>query len=228
MHVQVRQLTKRHGRGRASTTALSDVGFEVSGATSVAVTGPSGSGKSTLLHLIGGLDRPTSGTIDCDGREVGSLRGRALVAHRRSVGFVVQRYNLLPGLTAVENVVLPLLPMRPGPEVWTRAQGLLARVGLADRERALPGELSGGEQQRVAIARALIAQPALVLADEPTGNLDSANAEAVVDIMLGVVADGAMLLVATHDPRVAARCEQRLELVDGALASAASLGPATG
>lgn len=196
------------------------MGFDISGSTSVAVTGPSGSGKSTLLHLIGGLDRPTSGTIEVEGRDVGALRGRALIAHRRSVGFVVQRYNLLPGLTALENVMLPLLPLRPGPDVWSRAQELLARVGLADRERALPGELSGGEQQRVAIARALVGQPSLLLADEPTGNLDSANAEAVVDLLLGVVADGAMLLVATHDPEVAARCEQRLQIVDGALVDA--------
>ena len=217
MEVRVDALTKIHGRGPGSTTALDDVSFTVSGATTVAVTGPSGSGKSTLLHLIGGLDRPTSGVIHVADREVGSLRGRALVEHRRSVGFVVQRYNLLPGLTAVENVALPLLPLRPGAETWDRARSLLERVGLGGRERSLPGELSGGEQQRVAIARALVGEPALLLADEPTGNLDSANASGVVDLLLDVVADGAMLLVATHDPNVAERCARRLTFADGAL-----------
>jgi putative ABC transport system ATP-binding protein len=217
MEVRVEALTKVHGRDRASVTALDGVTFEVTGPTTVAVVGPSGSGKSTLLHLLGGLDRPTSGTIEVDGRDVGSLRGRALVEHRRSVGFVVQRYNLLPGLTALENVALPLLPLRPGPDTWDRARGLLDRVGLGDRERSLPGELSGGEQQRVAIARALVGEPALVLADEPTGNLDSANAGGVVDLLLDVVADGAMLLVATHDPRVAERCAARLTFADGRL-----------
>ena len=217
MGVRVHRLTKVHGRDRASVTALDAVSFEVSGPTTVAVVGASGSGKSTLLHLLGGLDRPTSGTIDVDGRDVGSLRGKALVEHRRSVGFVVQRYNLLPGLTAVENVALPLLPLRPGAETWERARELLDRVGLGDRDTALPGELSGGEQQRVAIARALVARPSLLLADEPTGNLDSANADGVVDLLLDVAEDGATLLVATHDPRVADRCARRLVLTDGVL-----------
>jgi putative ABC transport system ATP-binding protein len=219
MEVRVEGLSKVYGRDRASVTALHDVTFEVSGPTTLAVTGPSGSGKSTLLHLLGGFDRPSSGSIDVDGREVGSLRGKALVEHRRSVGFVVQRYNLLPGLTAIENVALPLLPLRPDREIWERARDLLDRVGLGDREESLPGELSGGEQQRVAIARALVGKPALVLADEPTGNLDSANASGVVDLLLDVVADGAMLLVATHDPHVAARCAERLTFADGALVS---------
>ena len=220
MEVRVEGLTKVHGRDRASVTALDGVTFEVAGSTTVAVTGPSGSGKSTLLHLLGGLDRPTSGTIEVDGRDIGSLRGKALVAHRRSVGFVVQRYNLLPGLTAIENVALPLLPLRSGPETWERARGLLDRVGLGDRETSLPGELSGGEQQRVAIARALIGEPTLVLADEPTGNLDSGTAGGVVDLLLDVVADGATLLVATHDPVVADRCARRIRLADGALVEA--------
>ena len=220
MELRVVGLTKVHGRGRASVTALDGVSFEVaSGVGSVAVTGPSGSGKSTLLHLIGGLDRPTSGVVEVDGRDVGTLRGRQLVAHRRSVGFVVQRYNLLPGLTAVENVAVPLLPLRPGAEVWSRARALLDRVGLGGRERSLPGELSGGEQQRVAIARALVAEPDLVLADEPTGNLDSVNAEGVVDLLLDIAGHGATVLVATHDPGVAARCRQHLSFADGRLAS---------
>jgi putative ABC transport system ATP-binding protein len=217
MRLRVEGLTKVHGRGRASVTALDDVSFDVAGPTTMAVTGPSGSGKSTLLHLLGGLDRATSGVIAVDGREVTALRGRALVEHRRSVGFVVQRYNLLPGLTALENVALPLLPWRPGQETWDRARGLLERVGLGDREKSLPGELSGGEQQRVAIARALVGEPALVLADEPTGNLDTGTAVGVVDLLLGVVDDGATLLVATHDQAVAERCVRRLRLADGAL-----------
>ena len=217
MEVRVDALTKVHGKDRASVTALDGVSFRVDGPTTVAVVGASGSGKSTLLHLLGGLDRPTSGTIHVDDREVTSLRGKALVEHRRSVGFVVQRYNLLPGLTAVENVALPLLPLRPGPETWERARGLLDRVGLGDRERSLPGELSGGEQQRVAIARALVGEPTLILADEPTGNLDSATAGGVVELLLDVVADGATLLVATHDLDVAARCDRSLRLADGVL-----------
>ena len=215
MVLEVVRLTKSYGSGSARTVALRDVDLVVREPGTVAVTGPSGSGKSTLLHLLGGLDTATSGSVRVDGREVGSLRGAALVEHRRRVGFVFQRYNLLPELTALENVAVPLLPYRSEGDPWSRAAALLERVGLGDRGGAVPGELSGGEQQRVAIARALVAAPTLVLADEPTGNLDSATARGIVDLLTGIRDDGATVVVATHDPLVAARCDRVVTLRDG-------------
>jgi putative ABC transport system ATP-binding protein len=142
----------------------------------VALTGPSGSGKSTLLHIIGAIERPDSGQVLVDGTEVTALRGAALAAYRRRVGSVFQRYHLLLALTALDNVISPLLPYRTGWNRRERGRELLDAVGLAGREQSLPSRLSGGEQQRVAIARALINRPSLLLADEPTGNLDSQNA----------------------------------------------------
>ena len=153
--------------------ALEEVTLEVAAGSTVALAGPSGSGKSTPLHLDGALDRPDSGTVLVHGRDLSGLSRRALAEHRRTVGFVFQRFNLLPALTALDNVLAPVLPYPVAFDKERRATELLAAVGLAGREDALPSRLSGGEQQRVAIARALVNSPRLILADEPTGNLDS-------------------------------------------------------
>jgi putative ABC transport system ATP-binding protein len=171
-----------------------------------------------LLHLIGAIERPDSGTIVNDGTEVTALRGAALAAYRRSVGFVFQRYNLLPALTALDNVIAPVLPYRTGWDKAARGRQLLEAVGLGGRERSLPSRMSGGEQQRVAIARALINSPHLLLADEPTGNLDSRSATGVLDLLARVRAENQMtVIIATHDPQIAARCDRLIRLRDGAV-----------
>jgi putative ABC transport system ATP-binding protein len=197
-------------------TALDSVDLEIEAGTAVAVSGPSGSGKSTLLHVIAALERPDAGTVTVGGRELGSLARRELAAHRRRIGFVFQRFNLLPALTVVDNVMAPVLPYRVGFDREARARELLAAVGLAGRESSLPSRLSGGEQQRVAIARALINRPPIVLADEPTGNLDSRTGSGIVDLLLGLREQSGMTIVlATHDSQVAARCHRVVRLLDG-------------
>ena len=171
-----------------------------------------------MLHLIGAFERPDSGVITVNGTEVTALRGNALADYRRTVGFVFQRYNLLPALTALDNVLAPVLPYRTGWDKRDRARQLLAAVGLAGRERSLPSRMSGGEQQRIAIARALINTPALLLADEPTGNLDSATAAGILDLLARLRAEHHMtILLASHDPQVAARAERVIRLRDGAI-----------
>jgi putative ABC transport system ATP-binding protein len=210
--VRLEHVTRRF----AERTALEEVSLEIAAGAAVALAGPSGAGKSTLLHLIGALDRPDAGTVTVGGDELGALDRRALAAHRRRIGFVFQRFNLLPALTALDNVMAPTLPYRTGFDKAARARELLAAVGLAGREAALPSRLSGGEQQRVAIARALVNDPALVLADEPTGNLDSRTGRGIVDLLLELRAErGATVVLATHDPQVAARCDRVVRLVDG-------------
>jgi putative ABC transport system ATP-binding protein len=200
----------------AALTAADGVGLEVEPGALVALTGPSGSGKSTLLHLIGGVDRADDGRIVVDDREVTALRGDALAAHRRHVGFVFQRFNLLGALTARDNVLAPVVPFRVDFDRAARADALLAGVGLGGRERSLPSRMSGGQQQRVAIARALVWEPGLLLADEPTGNLDSRTGAAILDLLLDLRAQqGMTILLATHDPVVAARCDRLVRLQDG-------------
>jgi putative ABC transport system ATP-binding protein len=172
--IELRDVRKRFGLGQGQQVIAADgISLTIGTGEFVSLTGASGSGKSTLLHLIGAIERPDSGTIVSNGTEVTALRGTALADYRRTVGFVFQRYNLLPALTALDNVLAPVLPCRTSWNKQERARELLAAVGLAGRERSLPSRMSGGEQQRVAIARALINTPSLVLADEPTGNLDS-------------------------------------------------------
>jgi putative ABC transport system ATP-binding protein len=211
-------VTKRYGTGQGRVTAADRVTITIEAGAFVALTGTSGSGKSTLLHLIGGLERPDSGTIIAGGTNVTALRGKAQADYRRSVGFVFQRYNLLPGLTALDNVIAPVLPYRTGWDKRERARQLLAAVGLAGRERSLPGRMSGGEQQRVAVARALINMPALLLADEPTGNLDSATATEILDLLARLRTEHDMTIVlASHDPQIAARSERLIRLRDGAI-----------
>ena len=208
--------------GEDRLTAVDRVSLDLAPGSLTALTGPSGSGKSTLLHLIGAIEAADSGSIQVDGQELTTAgRGRQS-AYRRGVGFVFQRFHLLPALTALDNVVVPVLPYRGLDfDRVERARELLAAVGLAGREQALPSRLSGGQQQRVAIARALINRPRLLLADEPTGNLDSATGRDILELLLGLRAAYAMTIVlSTHDQAVAGRCERVVHLLDGRLVPA--------
>ncbi len=208
---------------RVVTRALDDVSFSLGAGEFTALIGPSGSGKSTLLHLLGLLDRPTAGRILLDGCDTGTLGSRALGRFRgRTIGFVFQFHHLLPAFTAVENVMMPLLADRgrPDGEMRARSEGLLERVGMADRMFNRVTDLSGGQQQRVAVARALAMSPALVLADEPTGNLDSRSGDQVFDLLRQFNRErGTAFLIVTHDSRLADRCDRVLELVDGRITS---------
>lgn len=221
-------VTKRYPIGRREfVTAADEVTLDVAAGASVALVGASGSGKSTLLHLIGGMDVPDEGRLEIDGTDLGTLRRAELAAYRRRVGFVFQQFHLLPALSALDNVIAPLLPLRVDFDRVARGRELLAAVGLADRERSLPSRLSGGQQQRVAIARAMVNLPALLLADEPTGNLDSRTGEEVLDVLFDLRAErGTTILLATHDAAVAARCERIVRLRDGAAVEDTSLGAA--
>jgi ABC-type lipoprotein export system ATPase subunit len=184
----------------------------------VALRGSSGAGKSTLLHLLGGLDRPDSGGVHVCGTDLATLSTTALTEFRnRRVGFIFQAYHLLPELDAVENTALPARMARmPAAKAQAKAEDLLGRVGLGERFEHRPYELSGGEQQRVAIARCLINDPELILADEPTGNLDTKTGTEVLDVLLALRAErGTTLIIATHDPKVAARAERVVDLIDG-------------
>jgi putative ABC transport system ATP-binding protein len=204
--------------GGGALTAVDGVSLAIEPGEAVALTGPSGSGKSTLLQLIGGIDRLDGGSIRVGDQALEGLRGNAVADYRRSVGFVFQRFNLLPAQTALDNVLVPAIPYRVDFDKAARARELLAAVGLAGRERAMPSRLSGGQQQRIAIARALVNRPRLLLADEPTGNLDSQTGAEILDLLLGLRDEhGVTLLIATHDPQVAARCDRTLSLRDGRL-----------
>jgi putative ABC transport system ATP-binding protein len=196
--------------------ALDGIDLRVARGSTVALCGPSGSGKSTLLQLVGALDQPDTGEIIVDGQPLSGLSAKALAAYRRRVGFVFQRFNLLPALTVLDNVTAPLLPYRVEFDKYARARELLERVGLAGRADALPSRLSGGQQQRIAIARALIGTPALILADEPTGNLDSHTGAGIIDLLLDTrERDAVTVLLATHDISVARRCDRVVSLADG-------------
>jgi putative ABC transport system ATP-binding protein len=209
--------TYRTGAG-LPVQALDSVTLDIPGGQAVAVTGRSGSGKSTLLHLAGAMDNPDGGTITVDGHDLGSMSERQRTRYRRGTGFVFQRFHLLPALTACDNVAAPVLPFRTGYDKRAKARDLLAAVGLAGREHDVPAKLSGGQQQRVAIARALVGDPRLLLADEPTGNLDSTTGAEVMDLLFTMHRDrGLTLILATHDPALAARCDRIIELSDGAL-----------
>ncbi|HEX6419806.1 MAG TPA: ABC transporter ATP-binding protein [Acidimicrobiales bacterium] len=224
--VRMEALTKTFPLGGGdSVTALDGVTLAVEAGATLAVTGPSGSGKSTLLHLAGAVERPTAGRVVVDGRDLSSLRRGPLAAYRRTVGFVFQRYHLLPALTAAHNVLAPVLPYRTGYDKRERVAELLAAVGLAERAQSPPSQLSGGEQQRVAIARALVNEPRLVLADEPTGNLDSATGGGIMDLLLELRERyGMTIVVATHDPQVAARCDRVVRLRDGRIVDEVAVG----
>jgi putative ABC transport system ATP-binding protein len=220
-------LTKRYTTGGAELVALEAVDLVVTAGAFVAIVGPSGSGKSTLLHLLGLMDEADSGTIRIDGEEVSGLSSSAQVGYRRRIGFVFQRFHLLPALTVLDNVAAPLLPYRTDFDKLERARDLLAAVGLAGREKALPSELSGGQQQRVAIARALMNDPVLLLADEPTGNLDSQTGGEIIDLLLDLRERHAMtILVATHDQVIASRCDRIVRLLDGRIVDDVVVDPA--
>ena len=220
--LSARGLKKTYVMGKRSLEVLRGVDLVMEPGDFVALCGASGTGKSTLLHLIGGLDSPNAGEIVFDGLNVTRLSDRALTDFRnRRVGFVFQAYHLLPELTALENVCLPArIARRPLAATVKRAAELLERVGLQDRLDHQPTELSGGEQQRVAIARALINEPALLLADEPTGNLDSRTGADILALLQSLRADGkTTLVIATHDTKVAANAPRVIHLVDGMIAA---------
>ncbi|MCY3612548.1 MAG: ABC transporter ATP-binding protein [Gemmatimonadetes bacterium] len=215
--VAARDLTRDYRTGRTRVRALRGVTIDVRRGDFLAVTGPSGSGKSTLLHLLGGVDTPTSGEVVFLGRDLARMSVEERAAVRlEQVGLVFQRFHLLPMLTALENVELPLAAARvPRKLRRARAAAVLERVALADRLHHRPGELSGGQCQRVAIARALANEPALVLADEPTGELDRATSRQVLALFQSLNADGTTLVVATHDLELAAGAKRSIEVVDG-------------
>jgi putative ABC transport system ATP-binding protein len=229
--VRTSELTKTYGSGETEVRALDGVSIEIAEGEMVAIMGPSGSGKSTLLHLLGALETPTSGEIELAGRRFDGLDDRQLTLLRRDgIGFVFQFFNLLGTLSAEENVLLPaLIAGRQDDEMRERARGLLERVGLAARAEHLPSELSGGEQQRVSIARALLMRPALVLADEPTGNLDSHSSREILDLLGELNRDeGHTIVMVTHDPAAAATAGRVVFLRDGELAGEVEGGSAQG
>jgi ABC-type lipoprotein export system ATPase subunit len=217
--LRARGLRKEYGREAGLVRAVDGVDLDVAAGETLAVMGPSGCGKSTLLHLLGGLDRPSAGELWLDGRRVDQLTERALARLRRAaIGFVFQAFHLMDELTAAENVELPaLLAGRSPRAARRRALGLLERTGLADRAAFLPSALSGGQRQRVAIARALANDPLVVLADEPTGNLDSAATLDVLRLFDSLHAAGQTLVIVTHDPRIAATADRLISMRDGAL-----------
>lgn len=218
--LRVQDLHKSFSNGDETVLVLDGISFELRENEAVAITGPSGSGKSTLLHLLGALDTPTSGTIEIDGVSAFDLEEKDLARFRnRTVGFIFQEHHLLPQYTVLENVLLPTLAFPPAPEsAEATALELLERVGLSHRIGHRPTQLSGGERQRAAVARALIQSPKVVLCDEPTGNLDRANADAVAKLLFELHRDaGNVLIVVTHNQELAERFERRLDLADGKL-----------
>lgn len=223
--IQLRDVTKTVTSGAGDLTILHPLTLDIPDGANAAITGPSGSGKSTLLGLMAGLDAPTSGTIVIDGVDLTSLGEEALARLRGSrIGIVFQFFHLLPSLTALENVMVPL-ELANRDDARARAETLIADVGLADRGHHYPSQLSGGEQQRVAIARALANDPAVLLADEPTGNLDSATGHQVIEILLEINRRrGTTLVLVTHDPELAARADMTVRLRDGRIEAGGQAG----
>ncbi len=215
--IELANITKTYRMGEVDITVLSDVSLKVRQGELIAIMGPSGSGKSTLMNIIGCLDRPTSGVYRFEQREISTLSDDELASVRNvKIGFVFQTFNLLPRFSALKNVEVPLIysgvPARVRRE---RAIPLLEQVGLSERMHHKPTELSGGQQQRVAIARALVNHPPLLLADEPTGNLDSRSGEEILKILTGLNKQGVTIIIVTHDPGVAALCKRNIHLKDG-------------
>lgn len=214
--LKAENLTKLYGAGENQVRALDGVSFSVEKGEFLAIIGPSGSGKSTLLHLLGGVDRPSSGKVWMDGQDVYAQNEEQLaIFRRRQVGLVYQFYNLIPVLDVVENITLPVL-MDGRPVNQERLNELLQTLGLSDRRKSLPNQLSGGQQQRVSIGRALMNAPAVVLADEPTGNLDSKNSQEIVELLkLSNKKYGQTLLVITHDENIALQADRVIAIEDG-------------
>ena len=218
MKIEAKELSKIYGIGENRVVALDKVNLEININDFISIMGPSGSGKSTLLHLLSGLDRPTSGSLTYDGRDIYSFNDKELSAfRRRSIGFIFQQFNLLPVLTAKENIIMPLLLDKKQPDE-TYLMQLTELLGISDRLEHLPHELSGGQQQRVAIARALIAKPDIIFADEPTGNLDSKSGGEVMKMLENIwKKTGTKLVIITHDRRVAQMADRQFMIVDGVL-----------
>ena len=216
--IEVQSVTKSYGLDDQKISVLHNLDFVARRASTIAITGPSGSGKSTLLGLLAGLDQPDSGQILMDGLEVTGLSQSALSSFRaRTIGIVFQQFHLIQTLTALENVSLPL-EIAGAPDASTQAMARLNSVGLADRASHLPSQLSGGECQRVAIARALVVKPKILLADEPSGNLDTRTGERITDLLFELVKrEGTTLILVTHNEDLAARCDERFQLRDGQL-----------
>ena len=218
MLIQAKGLSKIYGSGENQVVALDKANLTIAPGDFISIIGPSGSGKSTLLHLLSGLDHPTSGSLTYDGQEIYTLSDKELSAfRRRQMGFIFQQFNLLPVLTARENILMPLLLDKKQPDEGYLDQ-LAELLGLRERLDHLPHELSGGQQQRVAIARALIAQPEVIFADEPTGNLDSRSGGEVMELLKGIRERmGKTLVIITHDNRIAAAADRQLTIMDGVL-----------
>jgi putative ABC transport system ATP-binding protein len=218
--LEAKALKKRYQLGKQSVDALAEVDFLVEKGEFIAIMGPSGSGKSTLLHLLGGLDKPTSGEVTLAGLRLSILNDRQItLARRHNVGFIFQFFNLLPTLTAEENILLPVIIDGKNPRHYKEELNqLLELVGLTERRRHKPDQLSGGEQQRVAVARALITRPAIVLADEPTGNLDSKTGAAIMQLLRHLCDElGQTTIIVTHDPRAATYADRVVFIKDGTI-----------
>ncbi|MFN8095358.1 MAG: ABC transporter ATP-binding protein [Vicinamibacteria bacterium] len=219
--IAMQGVTKTYDAGELAVQALRGIDLEIEKGQMVAIIGPSGSGKSTLMHILGCLDAPTDGTYRLEGKDVSKLSSFQLAAVRnQKVGFVFQTFNLLPKASLQRNVELPLLYAGvTGEERGERARAALRKVGLADRAKHRPSELSGGQRQRAAIARAIVNEPSLILADEPTGNLDTRTGLEILEIFDAMHAKGETIVIVTHDPRIAERCGRVIQIVDGRIES---------
>lgn len=215
MRIEAKELSKIYGAGENKVVALDRASLTIAPGDFISIMGPSGSGKSTLLHLLSGLDRPTSGHLTYDGKDIYTLSDRELSAFRRQrIGFIFQQFHLLPVLTARENIILPRLLDRKRPDEGY-LQTLAQMLGIQERLTHLPHELSGGQQQRVAIARAIAAKPPVILADEPTGNLDSASTEEIMGILKGLHEAGRSVILITHDNEIAEQAKRVVRILDG-------------
>lgn len=223
MVIEAKELSKIYASGENRVVALDKAGLKIGQGDFISIIGPSGSGKSTLLHLLSGLDRPTSGSLTYDGKDIYSFHDKELSAfRRRRIGFIFQQFNLLPVLTARENIIMPILLDKKQPEE-TYLDQLTGLLGIQERLAHLPPELSGGQQQRVAIARALAAQPDIIFADEPTGNLDSKSGSEVMELLKNVQRKmDKTLVVITHDNRIAKMADRQFVIVDGILSEVAA------